>query len=109
MDQHRRYFLTEVLPRNTVRLALLDAQLVGFVAATRESVAQLHVRVGRWRRGIGTRLLDWAKEESSGSLWLYTFAQNTHARAFYEHHGFRAVAFGFEPQWQLDDVRYEWP
>ena len=109
VDGHRRYFLTEVLPRNTVRLAVLDDVLVGFVAATPESVAQLHVRVGYWRRGIGTRLLDWAKAQSSGSLWLYAFARNTGARAFYERHGFRATAVGFEPEWRLDDVRYEWP
>jgi GNAT superfamily N-acetyltransferase len=107
-DEHRRYVLTEVLPHNTVRLATLGARLVGFVAATPESVAQLHVRVGYWRRGIGTRLLAWAKTQSSGRLWLYTFERNHAARAFYERHGFVAVAHGFEPDWQLDNIRYEW-
>jgi RimJ/RimL family protein N-acetyltransferase len=45
---------------------------------------------------------------SAGSLWLYTFARNERARRFYERNGFVAVAFGYEPFWQLDDVRYEW-
>jgi RimJ/RimL family protein N-acetyltransferase len=46
--------------------------------------------------------------QSAGSLWLYTFARNRVARAFYEQNGFVDVAHGFEPLWQLDDVRYEW-
>jgi GNAT superfamily N-acetyltransferase len=82
--------------------------MVGFVAATPESVSQLYVRVGYHGFGIGTRLIEWAKAQSAGSLWLYTFARNSGARAFYEHHGFRIVARGFEPHWKLDDLRYEW-
>lgn len=105
----RQYFLDRVLPDHAVRLALLDGRLVGFVAASAESIAQLYVRVGWQRRGIGTRLLAWAKEQSTGSLWLYTFARNQGARAFYARQGFAEVAYGFEPTWQLDDVRLHWP
>lgn len=102
------YFETEVLPKNNVRLALAAGQLVAFVAASGESVSQLHVRVGFHRQGIGSQLINWAKSQSIGSLWLYTFARNTVAQAFYEHHGFRVVARGFEPTWQLEDIKYQW-
>jgi GNAT superfamily N-acetyltransferase len=105
----RQYFLDEVLPNNDVRLAILDGVLVGFVAASAESVAQLYVRVGFHRRGIGTLMLDWAKAQSAGSLWLYTFQRNQGACAFYERNGFIAIAWGFEPTWQLEDVKYQWP
>lgn len=91
-----------------MRVALRDRQIVGFIAATRESVAQLYVRVGCQRRGIGRALLAWAKDRSSGHLWLYTFACNRGAQAFYERNGFVVAARGFEPTWRLDDIRYEW-
>jgi GNAT superfamily N-acetyltransferase len=108
LSDQRDYFWAEVAPKNRIRIARSGGQLVGFVAASPDSVAQLYVRVGHHRRGIGSALLDWAKSQSAGHLWLYTFAQNARARSFYEKHGFKARAFGFEPHWQLADVRYEW-
>lgn len=108
LGAQRSYFVNEVMPKFSVRVALLDGETAGFVAASRESIAQLYVWIGHQHRGIGTRLLEWAKQQSGGSLWLYTFAQNRRACAFYERNGFVAVARGFEPSWQLADVRYEW-
>lgn len=108
IEDQKRYFMQEVLPHNTVQVARAAGELAGFVAASRESVAQLYVRLELQRRGIGRQMLDWAKDHSNGSLWLYTFARNAGACAFYERHGFVAVAHGFEPTWRLEDVRYEW-
>jgi GNAT superfamily N-acetyltransferase len=108
LDEQRAYLMREVVPRNSIRVALLRGDIVAFVAASSASIAQLYVHRDHQRQGIGTLLLDWAKRQSAGSLWLYTFARNTRARSFYERSGFKAVAFGFESTWQLDDVRYEW-
>lgn len=108
IDEQRRAFLTKVLPHNDVRLAMIDRRFVGFVAASKTSINQLYVRVGFQRQGIGGHMLAWAKDQSSGSLWLYTFARNKGACAFYERNGFKVVARGFEPEWQMADVRYEW-
>lgn len=108
LHEQRAYLMNEVVPRNSVRVAFLGDAMAGFAAASNESLAQLYVNTGFQRRGIGTRLLEWAKRQSDGSLWLYTFARNARACAFYERNGFRAVARGFEPSWQLEDVRYEW-
>ena len=102
------YFVTQVLPRNSLRVALQDENVVGFIAASRDSIPQLYVRIGYQRRGIGRQLLEWAKAQSGGSLWLYTFARNQAAQRFYEREGFRVVARGFEPIWQLEDIKYEW-
>jgi GNAT superfamily N-acetyltransferase len=109
LEEQREYFLTHVCPENTVRLAVLNGTLVGFVAASQDAIAQLYVRVGFQRRGIGTELLAWAKRQSSGSLWLFTFARNEGARRFYERRGFVEISRGFEHTWQLEDVKYQWP
>ncbi|HUP97148.1 MAG TPA: GNAT family N-acetyltransferase [Usitatibacter sp.] len=108
VEEQRAYLEEKLLPTHDVRVALLNGLMVGFVATTRESVSQLHVRRSHQRAGIGTILLDWAKAQSTGSLWLFTFARNAAARAFYEKNGFVIVARGFEPHWQLEDIKYEW-
>ena len=108
LSEQREYFLAQVLPEHRVTLALLDTGLVGFIAASEESVAQLHVQVGMHRQGIGSALLALSKARSKGSLWLYAFTRNVRACQFYEKHGFVAVERGLEPFWQLEDVKYSW-
>jgi ribosomal protein S18 acetylase RimI-like enzyme len=108
LEEQIAYFEREVRPNNRVRLAKEAGHIVGFVASNAESVAQLHVKVGHHRRGIGKHLLGLAKSEAAGTLWLFTFARNTGACAFYESQGFRVVQRGFEPTWQLEDVKYAW-
>ena len=108
LSEQREYFLAQVLPQHRVTLAVRESQLVGFVAASEESVSQLHVQVGQHRQGIGSALLALSKARSSGSLWLYAFTQNVRACRFYEKHGFVAIERGFEPNWQLEDVKYSW-
>ena len=108
LSEQREYFVSQVLPANRVTLALIALQLVGFAAASDESVCQLNVQVGLHRQGIGSALLALAKARSSGTLWLYTFARNVKACAFYEKHGFVVVERGFEPHWKLEDVKYSW-
>ena len=108
IENQREHFISNVLPSNAVRVALSDEKLVGFIAATKESITHLYVRVGHHHFGVGTQLLAWAKAQSHGKLWLFAFARNTVARAFYEKHGFKIIARGFEPNWQLDDIKYEW-
>jgi ribosomal protein S18 acetylase RimI-like enzyme len=108
----KQYFLEEVVPNNDVRVALLGREIVGFVAITPESVSHLYVRIGFQRTGLGTSMLEWAKDQSNGTLWLYTFAQNARACAFYERSGFRDIAHGYAEPWPgatpLEDVRFEW-
>jgi len=102
------YFNNSVIPESTVRVVVEDDRPIAFSAATSEMVLQLYVHVDHQRRGIGTRLLDLAKSESGGRLRLLTFQSNTGAQAFYERHGFRVIRRGFESQWQLEDLEYEW-
>jgi ribosomal protein S18 acetylase RimI-like enzyme len=102
------YLLDEVVPNHDVRLARDRQGIAGFLAATPQTIAQLYVRVDRLGEGIGSALLRLAQEQSTGDLWLYTFARNTRALGFYARHGFVEVSRGFDPHWRLEDVRLEW-
>ena len=108
IEAQLEYFDSTLVPAHRVVTAWNESGLVGFVAYTPESVGALYVAVPQLGRGIGTQLLELARDESAGSLWLYTFARNARARAFYERRGFVDVGHGFENMWQLEDVRYEW-
>jgi GNAT superfamily N-acetyltransferase len=108
IEEQVAFLFEQLVPDNRLRVAKAGETIVGFCASNPQSVAALYVRVENIGQGIGTEFLRRAQAESAGSLWLYTFARNQRARRFYEHHGFVATAHGFEPMWQLDDVRYEW-
>ena len=108
IEEQISYFDRDIRTRNKVRVVRESDHILGFMASRPESVTQLHVRVGHHRRGIGRLLLNLAKEESDGTLWLFTFARNTNACTFYESQGFRVVQRGVEPTWQLEDVKYAW-
>lgn len=108
IEKQVTYLLEQVVPANRVRVVRENDVIIGFVASTSESISQLYVRVDRIGQGIGRKLLDLAKSESCGSLWLHTFQRNERARRFYERNGFAPIARGFEPFWQLPDVRYRW-
>ena len=108
LEEQVAYLREKLVPAYRLRVAWQGDVMVGFLASTPESIAQLYVRVENIGQGIGTQLLALAKSAASGSLWLFTFQQNTRACRFYEHNGFVAIARGFEPMWQLADVKYRW-
>ena len=108
LEDQIRFLREQLVPTNAIRVVKQDGRIVGFSATTPESISALYVRVDSIGQGIGTHLLDLAKERSSGSLWLYTFARNTRARRFYERHGFEEGEHAFENMWGLEDVKYHW-
>lgn len=108
LEEQRAYFLEHVLPRNEVRVALQGEKLAGFIAASSSEIDQLYVHPDHQGHGIGSKLLMWAQRNSEGRLILFTFARNQTARTFYERKGFSIIAQGFEEEWQLDDLQYEW-
>lgn len=103
-----------VLPGTDVRVAETSedgqTRIAGFVSLDGTDLEHLYIAPGLRRRGIGTLLLEAAKEAGPEGLTLYTFQRNSGARAFYERHGFTAVAFddGSRNEEKEPDVRYRW-
>ena len=105
----RKIFAEVIVPDAQLRVAWHEDKPVGFIALKGSYVDRLYVDPSAQRQGCGARLLTWAREQSPQGLELHTHQQNTRARAFYEHHGFRAVAFGISPAPELvADVEYHW-
>lgn len=98
-----------VILQNQVWLAVERDQIVGLLALTKGDLDQSYVDPRCQGRGIGTRLLDRAKELSPEGLTLYTHQRNERARAFYERRGFSVVKLGVSPPPESEpDVQYGW-
>ncbi len=86
-----------VFPRQSIQLALLRDEIVGFAARDGAWLTQLWVKPGWTGHGIGQRLLDVMVEEATkvtATLRVSTFQRNAGARRFYERNGFVAVTLG---------------
>lgn len=110
LEDQLRALEEKILPENRVRLVLHKetTAVIGFLASTPNMISQLYVHVEYQDQGIGSALVNLAKQESNGSLRLFTFKSNTKAQRFYERHGFREVGHGFEEFWHLEDIEYKW-
>ena len=103
------YFRDVVAVACVVWLAEVPGRLAGLLAMQDDYIEQLFVAVGLQRQGVGTALLQKAREHSPHGLRLYTFQKNARARAFYEKHGFKAVRYGYSPAPENEpDVAYQW-
>jgi ribosomal protein S18 acetylase RimI-like enzyme len=109
-DQVRDWLRNQLESARETWVAAADGAVVGILVLAEGDLEQLYVDPGWWGRGIGSRLVDLAKERRPDGLDLYTFQENDGARAFYERRGFSAVAFGDGSgnEEGQPDVRYAW-
>lgn len=109
-QETRGFIANQVFPHCDVWVADERGRIVGMMALAGTHLDHLYLQPGQYRRGIGTLLLNKAKELSPQKLTLYAFAVNTRARAFYEHHGFVPLEFGDGSGNEAGqpDVLYEW-
>jgi len=114
----------EVLPKiaddmfeqhDAVWLAEDSGRPVGLMAIERsrhgwEVLEKLYVEPDAQNRGVGTALLEKAKELRPDGFVLWVFQRNEGARRFYERHGFRLVKLtdGAENMEREPDALYEW-
>ncbi len=104
-------FVDEAMARwDTARVAEdSEGTLVGFLCLEGTLIDQLFVAPRHQRQGIGSRLLDDAKNRCPKGLSLHTFQANSPARAFYEKRGFRPIGYGISEAEGEPDVTYVWP
>ncbi len=109
-DETRAWMRDVVFPQQSVRLAVLGREIVGFAARDGALLTQLWVKVGWTGHGIGQRLLDAVLAEAAAItpvLRLYTFQQNKGARRFYERNGFAIKMLGDSNEEREPDILYE--
>lgn len=108
------WFADVLLPRGGLWLAWADRQLAGLLTLEQQDglnwIDQLYLRPGFTDQGLGSQLVDFAKQQLGPPIQLYTFQQNLAARRFYERHGFAAIAFGDGSgnEENCPDVLYRW-
>ncbi len=108
-EDNLRHFRDVVMREYQVWLAVADSEVVGLIAFSEGDVDQLYVEP-RWQgRGVGSALLERAKELSPRGITLHTHQRNERARAFYEGRGFRIAKMGVSPAPESEpDVQYAW-
>ncbi|RKP45588.1 GNAT family N-acetyltransferase [Trinickia fusca] len=112
----RDWIANILIPSANVTVACDGDVIVGMAAHSRNEadgtmwLDQLYVCPRHMRTGIGTALLEHVKAAAPHDLHLYTFAQNLAATAFYERHGFVALAWrdGSDNEERCPDVHYRW-
>jgi len=107
--EDQNYFQDHILKENQLWVVQVNSHPVAFMAMNGDFIDQLYIHPDYWRRGIGQRLIEFARERSPEHLWLYTLQVNVNARAFYEKNGFVAEKFGVSPPPDSEpDVEYHW-
>ncbi|KDM91638.1 GNAT family acetyltransferase [Photobacterium galatheae] len=109
--ESQAFFLREILAKNDLIYVAREEKThspVAFLATDGREVSQLYVHPNWQSYGIGSQLLNLAKDISQGSLRLRTFEVNEKARRFYERHGFVAIGGDCDNEEGLPDLLYAW-
>ena len=111
-EEWRRRFEAEIAAEERVYVAELDGRIAGFLAVKERGGGQgyLHeifVAPDLQGQGIGSALMQLAKELAPAGLRLHTLQRNTQAAAFYEHHGFTVASTGVG-RVGLPNAQYAW-
>ena len=110
-DAEVRLWLSGRLAHDEVWVAEADGDVVAYVRLSRDWLDDLYVVPDRAREGIGSLLLDLAKQRRPAGFCLWVFEQNEPARAFYRRHGLLELEHtdGADNEEHAPDLRMAWP
>jgi ribosomal protein S18 acetylase RimI-like enzyme len=108
-DEDRAYF-GRIVDEHELWVYEQDGKIVGFAGLNDAELTHLYVEPESHRRGIGTALLEHAKQQRPGGFWFWVFQRNEGARRFYERHGCRLLRLtdGSGNEEREPDALYEW-
>jgi GNAT superfamily N-acetyltransferase len=116
-EEHVPEIASHIREHEELWLAEEDGRLLGFLAieASRKLggaavLEKIYVEPTEQSRGVGTALLEKAKELRPDGLFLWVFQRNMSARRLYERHGFAVVRLtdGAENMEREPDALYAW-
>jgi GNAT superfamily N-acetyltransferase len=110
IQEVRTWFAEVLLPDAQTWVALDDGRIVAVLTLDGDDLDQLYVVPDAAGQGIGSALVDLAKDLRPGGLALWTFQTNTRAQTFYRRHDFREVrrTDGSANEERAPDVRMVW-
>jgi GNAT superfamily N-acetyltransferase len=109
-DETIQWMSSAVLAYGEVAVAEVAGEIAGFAAFEGDMLGHLYVRPDFQHQGVGSALLDWAKETRPRGFTFWVFQRNDPARRFYERRGCRLVELtdGAGNEEREPDALYEW-
>ncbi|MDF1699623.1 MAG: GNAT family N-acetyltransferase [Planctomycetota bacterium] len=109
LDEAEVYFRDVIVAGNVLHVATVDGRVIGLLALQADLLDRLYVAIDRQGEGVGSALLEHAREQSPTGLRLFTHQKNERACRFYERHGFTVARYGMSPPPESEpDVEYRW-
>jgi putative acetyltransferase len=114
-DEAAEPIAASIREHDEVWVAEEEGRLLGFLGIEHSTnlgapvLEKLYVEPGEQNRGVGSALLDQAKELRPNELYLWVFQKNP-ARRLYERHGFELVKLtdGADNMEREPDALYRW-
>lgn len=102
--------MEEAAARWDIYLAEADGKPVGFLALVpaENQLDQIFVAPEKKGMGIGAALLVVARQKMPERIVLWTSAENTRARQFYEHAGFVLTDTKYDAVHHRENCQYVW-
>jgi GNAT superfamily N-acetyltransferase len=115
-EEHIAAIADRIREHEEIWVAEEDGRMLGFIGIEQSRnldapvLERIYVEPREQNRGVGTALLDKAKELRPQGLYLWVFQKNEGARRLYERHGFELVELtdGAHNMEREPDALYRW-